>query len=94
METKPENPESINCERLACGEILRDNKGRQWVVIDRHIPMQSDGPVAYAIALMEPGDSQVQDVSAELINRWLSNGTMEYVKLSGWQRVMRRWYGM
>lgn len=92
MERKPENPESLSYERLACGEILRDNKGRQWVVIDRLIPKEADGPAAYCIALMEQGDSQVQEVSSQMINRWLSNGTMEYVKLSGWQRVMRRWY--
>lgn len=79
--------------RLACGEILRDNKGRQWVVIDRLIAQGADGPTAYCIALMEQGDSQVQEVTAEMINRWLSNGTMNYVKLSGWERVMRRWYG-
>lgn len=92
MEKNHINTESANYERLACGEILRDNKGRQWVVIDRLIPNGADGPTAYCIALMEQGDSQAQEVSAEMVNRWLSNGTMEYVKLSGWERVMRRWY--
>lgn len=87
------NTATAEFTRLCCGEILKDTKGRQWVVIDRLIPKGADGPTAYCIALMEQGDSQVQEVTAELLDRWLSNGTMEYVKLSGWERVMRRWWG-
>lgn len=87
------NTSTAEFTRLAAGEILKDNKGRQWVVIDRHLPAGADGPSAYCIALMEQGDSQVHEVSAEMLNRWLSNGTMNYLKLSGWERVMRRWYG-